>query len=64
MKEWVNLFWFVSVWGQLDLQDSQYLWNILRIKSKEVQDFLQLLLDQPGNKKNDRYVCDHILLFG
>jgi hypothetical protein len=63
MTEWVNWHWFASVWGQLDLQDSQYLWNILKIKSKEVQDFLQLLLDQPGNQKNDRYVCD-IFLFG
>jgi hypothetical protein len=46
---------FVSVWDQLDLQDKQYLWNILRIKEKEVQDILRLLLSQSGRQKNDRY---------
>jgi hypothetical protein len=42
------------VYVQLDLQENEYLWSILRIKSKEVHDFLELLFDKPENQKNER----------
>jgi hypothetical protein len=41
--------------GQLDLQENEYLQNIIRIKSKEVHDFLELLFDNPENQTNERW---------
>ncbi|XP_021930989.1 endothelin-converting enzyme homolog isoform X2 [Zootermopsis nevadensis] len=42
-------------YSSLNLEDNEYLWNILRIKSKEVQDFLRSLLYQSGKQKNDSW---------
>ncbi|XP_033610621.1 endothelin-converting enzyme homolog [Cryptotermes secundus] len=39
----------------LDLQGNEYLWSILRIKSKEVHDFLKLLFDKPENQRNESW---------
>jgi hypothetical protein len=54
---------FVCVYVQLDLQENQYLQNILRIKSKEVHDFLELLFDNPENQRNERWAYYQTLFY-
>lgn len=64
MVESVNsCFVCVCVCDQLDLQENEYLQNILRIKSKEVHDFLELLFENAENQRNERWAYYQTLFY-